>query len=194
MDCAERCEEHVSEVEDEVDSGQLLHHLHEDTEQGSAEVAAAVEDRSREAVGPALKVASIGDNRLLVLVVGNDLSKLILNIFGFDRLATNRGKGLCCVIEPVFLDIVTRRLGEEEQSESKNESPDELDADRDAVGSGVIPVLGAVDSSVGNQNTDGDAELVSGDEGTANFAGSDLRHVQDNYSSQSKSIHYARIG
>ena len=53
VDCTQGGQEDVSEVEDEVDSGQLLHHLHQDTEQGSANVAATVLERSREAVGPA---------------------------------------------------------------------------------------------------------------------------------------------
>ena len=89
VDRAEGGQEDGSEVEDEVDSGQLLHHLHEYAEHGSANVAAAVLERSLEAVGPAAEVSRAWDDGHFVLVVGNNLSKLGLDELRFYRLPAN---------------------------------------------------------------------------------------------------------
>lgn len=88
-DRAELLEENGTEVEDEVDTGQLLHHLHEYTKNGTAEVGRWLADRSREARCPRSKIAGLGDNGHFVLVVGNDLSEFVLDVFRIDRAATD---------------------------------------------------------------------------------------------------------
>jgi hypothetical protein len=50
----------------------------------------------------------------------------------------------------------------------------------DSVGTSVHPVLSGVDDTVGNQDTDGDAELVSRYDGTSNLSRGDLGEVKDN--------------
>ena len=45
-----------------------------------------------------------------------------------------------------------------------------MDADWNAVGIGVADLLGAVDDARGKQQTNGDAELVSGDESATDLA------------------------
>jgi len=74
-------EEDSSEVEDKVNTGQLLHHLHQYTDSGTAAVAVALEDAALEAVGPATNVACLRDDLLFIFVVRNNLSQFILDIF-----------------------------------------------------------------------------------------------------------------
>jgi hypothetical protein len=55
-----------------------------------------------------------------------------------------------------------------------------LNGNWDTVGASVTTVLGGVDNAVGEQDTDGNAELVSSNNGTTDLLGSDFRHVEDN--------------
>ena len=73
-DCAQAGGKDSAKVEDEVDSSQLLHHLHQDTNSGTTAIAVANEDTALEAVGPAANVACLWDNLLFIFVVGNDFS------------------------------------------------------------------------------------------------------------------------
>lgn len=98
-DRAELLEEDGTEIEDEVDTSQLLHSLESNTEKSAAQVGGAVGDGATEAVGPASHVARLWDNLELVLVVGNDLSKLILDVLGVNWLATDGGESLGGLVE-----------------------------------------------------------------------------------------------
>lgn len=173
-------EEDGSEVEDEVDTSELLHHLEENTNSGTAGVADTSEDGALEAVEPATDVASLGNDLLLVLVVGNDFSKFVLDEFGLDGLATDARQSNSGLFESTLLDVETRGFGEEKQTASEDDGPQELDGNRDTVGTAVVTVLCGIHDAVGKQDTNGDAELVSGDERTTNLSGRDLRHIQDN--------------
>lgn len=161
-DGAKGLEEHRAEVEDEVDTGKLLHHLHEDTDERSSDVAVALEDAALKAVGPATKVRSLRSQLLLVLVVGDDLGELVLDVVGVDGLATDIGERLSGLLELALLDVETGGFGEEEETRGEDDGPQKLDGDGDAVGAGVVAVLCGVDDAVGEQDTDGDAELVAG--------------------------------
>lgn len=177
LDGAELLEEDGTEVEDEVDTGQLLHHLHEDAENGTTDIGRRLGDLALEAGHPGSEVAGLGDDGHLVLMVGDDLGKLVLDVLRVDRLATDAGQGLCGLVELALLDEETGRLREQGQTPTENESPKELDGDGDSVGASVTAVLGRVDDAVGKQDTNGDAELVPSDDGTTNLAGSNLGHV-----------------
>jgi len=179
VDRAEGLEEDGTEVEDEVDTGELLHHLHEDTEKSAADVGGTAGDGTREAVGPATNVRGLWDDLLLILVVRDDLGKLILDVVGLDWLATNGSKSLGGLLELAVLDKVTWGLWEEEETGGEDDSPEELDGDWDSVGSGIIAVLCGVDDAVGEEDTDGDAELVAGDQSTTDLLWRDLGHVED---------------
>lgn len=176
---AELLEEGGAEVEDEVDTGPLLHHLEGGTEDGAADVGVGVEDVAAEAVEPGLEVSGLGDQSLLVLEVGVDLVQLVLDKVRVLGLVTDACKGAAGLVLLALANEVTRRLGEEQKTNSENQSPQHLESDRDAVGTGVIAVLGSVVDARGQHQTDGDAELVAGDDGTADLAGRDLGHVQD---------------
>lgn len=179
LDGAELLEESGAEVEDEVDTGPLLHHLEGGTEDSAADVRVGVEDVATEAVDPGLEVASLGDQGLLVLEVGIDLVELLLDEVGILGLVTDAGKGSTSLVLLALADEETRGLGEEEETSSEDQSPEQLESDGDAVGTRVGAVLGTVVDAGSQHESDGDAELVAGDDGTANLAGSDLRHVQD---------------
>ncbi|KFZ02513.1 hypothetical protein V500_00150 [Pseudogymnoascus sp. VKM F-4518 (FW-2643)] len=179
VDRAEGGEKDGSEVEDEVDTSQLLHHLEDYAEDRAADIGGALEDGAVEAVGPALEVGGLRDDLHLVLVVGDDLGELVLDVVGVNWLATNGCEGLGGALELALLDEETGRLGQEEETSREDDGPQELHGDGDTVGSGIIAALGGVDNAVGEEDTDGDAELVTGHEGTADLLGRDLGHVQN---------------
>jgi len=79
MDRAELSEERGSEVENEVYTGPLLHHLQRGTEDGAAEVGGRVQEGSAETVGPAGEVAGLGDHAELVFVVGDYFGEFFLH-------------------------------------------------------------------------------------------------------------------
>lgn len=166
-------------VEDEVDTGPLLHHLHGGTEDGSAEVGLAIPEAALEAVGPRAEPRGGGDDLALVLLVGDDLGNLRLDVLGVLGLTTDTGESVDSLFDLTALDEVARRVGEEEETDSEDDSPGELDADGDLVGLHGVHVFGSVDDAGGEEQTDGDAELVTGDESTTDTLGANLRHVED---------------
>lgn len=126
-------EEDRAKVEDEVDTSKLLHHLQAYSKSGAASVGGRVGELALEASSPRTNVAGLGNNGHLILVVGNDLSKFILNVFRVEWLATNTAKGTGSFVELALLDPVTGRLGEQSKTSGQDDSPQELDCDRDTV-------------------------------------------------------------
>ena len=94
-------------------------------------------------------------------MVGNDLGKLILDVLRVESLATDAAQGVGSLVELALLDVVTRRLWQKSQTNRENDGPEELDGDRDTLRAGIAAVLGSVDDAVGEQNTDGNAELIT---------------------------------
>ena len=105
-----------------------------------------------------------------VLLIGNDFSKLKADILRVFRLTTKTSERISCSFEISLLDVVSGGVWEEEKTAAENEGPGKLDSDRNPVCAGITAVFGGVDNDGGEQNTNGDAELVSGDKGTADFA------------------------
>lgn len=114
-------------------------------------------------------------------MVGNDLSKLVLDVVGIDRLSANRRQCLRGFLELALLDEVTWGFGKEEQSGSQDDGPQELDCDWDSVGSSVVAVLSRVHDAIGQQNANGDAELVPGHKSAADFLRGDFLKVNHQY-------------
>jgi len=54
-----------------------------------------------------------------------------------------------------------------------------LNSHWDSVGTSVHPILGGVDDTIGDQDTDGDTELISGYDGTSDLSGSDFGEIKD---------------
>jgi hypothetical protein len=161
VDRAKLLEEDGSEVEDEVDTSKLLHHLNGDTDETAAGVGRGLHDASGEAGCPRTEVAGLRNNGHLILVVGNDLSKLVLDVLGVKRLTTDATKGRSSLVELALLDPVTGRFGEKSKTDSEDDSPKELNSDGDTVRSSVAAFLGGVDNAVGEEDTNGNAELVT---------------------------------
>jgi len=115
----------------------------------------------------------------LVLVVGDDLRKLLLHKLRVVRLATDTGKGVHGTLNVATLDEVTWRLREKEEPNGQDDRPQHLNSDWDTVGTGVVAVLGGVVDAGREEQADGNAELVAGDDGTTNLAWGNFRHVQN---------------
>lgn len=82
-------------------------------------------------------------------------------------------------LEVTFLDVVSRRLGKEEETDCKNDGPKHLDGDWNAVRASIHSFLGAIVDAGGEQDADGDTELVTRYDGSTNLLGGDLTHIQD---------------
>ena len=106
-DCSKFLEESGSEVKDEVDTGPLLHHLQGSAKDSSAQVAAALPKTALEAVGPAAEIAALGNDLQLILVIGDDLSKLLLDELGILGLPTDSRQGHGSLLNIATLDEVT---------------------------------------------------------------------------------------
>lgn len=102
---------------------------------------------------------------LLVLMVCDDLCQLIDNELGILRLATDIRKRLRGLLQLALLDEVARGLWEYGQPDRKDDGPQELYGDWDPIASCVVAVLGSIDDAVGQEDTNGDTELVTGDQG-----------------------------
>lgn len=120
-------------VEDEVNTSPLLHHLDTRSEDGSAKVGSWVGQSSLEAVCPRGEVAVLGDNRHLVLVVGDDLGEFGLYELRAGRLVTKSLENSCGVVETALHDEEARGLWEPEKSTSQDDGPCELKTDWDTV-------------------------------------------------------------
>jgi len=94
-------------------------------------------------------------------VVSKNLSEFILDIFRVQRLATDTTEGGSSLIQLALLDPVTRGLWEESETDGQNYSPQELDCDRNSIGASVASVLSGIYNAVGEQDTNGDAELIT---------------------------------
>jgi hypothetical protein len=149
----------------------LLHHLHRSTEDSSAKVRLAIPEAALEAVGPAAEPRGGGNDLSLVLLVGDDLGDLRLDVLGILGLTTDTGKSIDSVFDSALLDEVSGGVGEEEETTTQDDSPGELKTDGDLVRLHAVILLGAVDDAGGEEETDGDTELVTGDESTTDLLG-----------------------
>lgn len=178
-DGTSRLQERSGVVEDEVDTSPLLHHLKRGTEDGAAQVGLLVPERTLEAVGPARDPARRWDDRALVLLVGNDLSELSLDVFGVLGLTTKAGEGSTSLLDAPTLDKVTWGVWEEEETTSEDQTPGELDTDGNAVSASVGAVLSSVGDASSEKQTDGDGELVTSDEGTTDLLWALWKRISD---------------
>lgn len=107
-------------------------------------------------------------------MVGDDLSKLLLDVLRVLGLAADTREDSGGLPKLPVDDEVSWGFWEDEKSSCKDDGGNELDGDRDAVGAGIKSVLGSVVDARGDHETNGDGELISSDNGTANLAGSDF--------------------
>lgn len=174
-----RLEEGGSEVEDEVNTSPLLHHLKRSTENSTTEVAVGREEAALEAAHPGGEVSTLGHRLHLVFVVGNNLGQFLFDVIRVLRLTSHTRQDVGGLFELVLAHKVTRRLGKNEQTNGEDQGPEHLQRNGNSVRPGVRAILSTVVDAGSQHQTDGDAELVSRDNGTADLAGRDLRHVEN---------------
>lgn len=175
-------EEGGTEVEDEVDTGPLLHHLKGSTEDSSAEVGTRVAETSLEAVGPGAEVTGLRNHRHLVLMVGNDLSEFLLDVFTTLWFTSETSKVDGGPVEITLLDEISWGFREEEETTTQDQSPCDLQSDRDSVRTGIETVLRSIIDARCEKKTNGDAKLVTRYQSTTNLLGANLGHVKNDSS------------
>lgn len=178
-DSAEIGEERGAEVEDEVDTSPLLHHLQGGTEDRAAKVGAGLEERALEAVQPGGDVAVLGNDGHLVLVVGNNFSKFLLDVLRVAGLVANTSEHDGGLLDVALLDEVTRSLREEEKTHTEDQGPEHLETNWDAVRTGGGVVLGAVVDARRGHKTNRNGKLVTRDNSTTNLPGGNLGHIEN---------------
>ena len=122
-DRAELLEEGRTKVEDEVDTGPLLHHLERCTQDCTANVALLFEQGTGEAIDPRCEVAALGNHLQFVFVIGDDLSELGLHEFRIAGLATQTTEHIGSSINLASLDEVAGRFGEKEETYGQDYGP-----------------------------------------------------------------------
>lgn len=125
---ADHSQERGTEVEDEVDTGQLLHHLDRCTEDGLSQVGSRVPQSTSETSGPRREVTILGNELSLVFVVGDNLGEFLGDVVGVGGLTSDPGEGGSSFVDSALLDEPSRRLGEEEESSSEDQTGCQLEA------------------------------------------------------------------
>ena len=80
-------------------------------------------------------------------------------------MATDKSESPSRILNLALLDKITGSLGEEEETNAENDSPEELYANGDSVGARVGTALSAIDNAVGQEDTDGDFQISVTDAG-----------------------------
>jgi hypothetical protein len=154
-------------VENEVDAGELLQGLQ----------AAASQEPLEQVALEAVEVGGFAKTKL-ILVVGLDLGQFLADgrVIGREAAETAEGSGGAIDVAP--LDQVPGRVREDQHTADENDRPGKLDRDGDAVAAGVHAVLRGVVDDRGQQETDGDGELVGTDDRASDPLGGRFRLVQ----------------
>ena len=111
-------------VEDEVDTGELLPRLDEDTSEGT----------EKDLVFTGAETVAVGGlAHLLFLLVGNtDLVEFGLELGMVWRKGDETGESASSIFVALPLDKPSRRLGEEDHADSENGAPSKLESDGDS--------------------------------------------------------------
>lgn len=101
-------------------------------------------------------------------MVGLDLCELLDNGLITDVDPTEACERFSRGFMLVLLDQKPRGFGKDQHAGNENDSPYELDSDRDSVGTSVIAVLGCIVDDGGHQQANSDGQLIGTDNGTTN--------------------------
>ena len=153
--------------------------MHRSTQNCAAEVAVGVEERSPETIHPGASPATLGNELQLVLVVSNDFSQFLLDIFGFARLGSESSQSLGRLVDLAPLDEEARGFWEEHEATTENQGPQHLNSNGNTVRAGVLAILGCVRDTGSKKETDRNAKLIARDDSTTDSLGRDLGHVQN---------------
>lgn len=143
-----------TEVKEEVDTSELLTSLENNTEEGTVEHALAGED---------LNEAGLGE-RVLFVELLLDVVDLSVNTGGVDVETGKVGDGLSGLFLLTLSVGKSRRLGKEEDANTEEKSPEEVEAVGDSPGSTAGVVVGSPVDHFGTPDTEGNKELVARDD------------------------------
>ena len=149
------------------------------TENGTAQVRGRLSESTLEAIGPRGEVSVLGNDVHLIFVVGDDFGKFLLDVLGLGGLSADTGQDSSGFVELTLDNEVSWRLWEHEETSGEDDSWDQLDGHWDAVGAAVEAVLGSIVDARRNHQTEGDGELVTGNNRATNLAGCNFGHVQN---------------
>lgn len=170
-----RREDGVSEVEDEVGTGQLLQRLEDNTQHGAVEHA-----RSREDFMP----SSLASTLLLL-----ELLLHVLHLLGdaavVTRHAIQLAHDLTGFLEAAVAVGETGGFRQEEGTDTQDERPGKANTHGDTPGGGGGDGVGTVVDDVGDEDTKGDEELEGTHHGTPNLSGSRFTLVHGDDAGQS---------
>lgn len=111
---------------------------------------------------------------LLSLEVLTDIAESVLDLGVLLGDLGDEGKRLGRLSGTATTELPAGGLAHDEHTQGHNGGGNEADAHGDAPGSGGLDALGAIVDAVGDKDTEGDEELVGGDESTTDLAGSGL--------------------
>ena len=103
------------------------------TNSGTTCVRSGLEYGTLETVAPPTKIICLWNDLLLVFIVGNNLNQFILNVIRIDGLAADGRQGLGGLLQLAFFDIKTWRFWQDKEACSKDDSPKELNGNRNSI-------------------------------------------------------------
>jgi hypothetical protein len=156
-----------TEVEEEVDTSELLTSLESDTEEGTVHHAGASED---------LNPAGLRQRSLLVKLL-TDLIDLAVDTGGVDVETSKVGDGLAGFLLLTLTVGESGGLGKEEDTNTEEKSPKEVETVGDSPRSAAVVVVGTPVNHLGTPDTEGDEELVARNDDTSDDGRSTLRLV-----------------
>jgi len=112
LDSTRRLKEGRRVIENEIDTGPLLHHLKRRAQDGSAKVRLGLPETALEAVGPATDEGRRGNERALIFLIGDNLGQLGFDVVGILGLTTKARECIGSPVEVAPLDEVAGRVGE----------------------------------------------------------------------------------
>ena len=145
-------------IGDEVDASELLPGLDEDTGKGT---------EKDSVVGGTEAVSVRRLAQFLLVFEGNtDLVEFSLELGMVGREGDETGESTGGILVALLLDEPSRGLGEEDHADGENKCPDELDRDGELPRSVSGFALGSIVDDGGEEETDRDCPLITGDDGT----------------------------
>lgn len=153
-----------SVVEEEVGTGKLLQGLESHADEDTTEHGRGSED---------LEPLGLATGNLSLVLLAN-LSQLVLNLRVVGLNARDKSQGLGGIGLSTTAVLPARRFTHGQHAGTHDRGGDETDAHGDAPRALGLDGLGTVVDTVGDEDTEGDEQLVSGDEGTTGLAGRGL--------------------
>lgn len=159
-----------TEVEEEVDTSELLTSLEDDTEDGAVHHALASEDVDKAG----------GGERVLFVKLLLDIGDLTVNTRGVDVETSKVGDGLSGLFLLTLSVGKSGRLGKQKDTSSEEKGPEEVETVGNSPGSTASVVIGSPVDHLSTPDTKCNKELVARDDKTSDDSRSTLGLVHGN--------------